>query len=67
MEKKGENFLENVWLGEGERKMMVGSMYFLFRPTKKFSLQNEEKIELGGGGGVSQIYDKNAHLHLHMS
>ena len=66
MEKKGENFLESVWLGEGERKMMVGSMYFLFRPTKKFSLQNEEKIELGGGG-VSQIYDKNAHLHLHMS
>ena len=51
MEKKGENFLENVWLGEGERKMMVGSMYFLFRPTKKFSLQNEEKIEFGGGGG----------------
>ena len=58
MEKKGENFLESVWLGEGERKMMVGSMYFLFRPTKKFSLQNEEKIELGGGGEFHRYMTK---------
>ena len=38
-----ENFLKSVWLGGGERKMMVRSECFLSRLTKKFSLQNREK------------------------
>ena len=42
-----ENFLESVWWGEGERKMMMGSMYFLFGSIKKISLQNGEKTEWG--------------------
>ena len=32
-----ENFLESVWLGGVERKIIVGPRYFLFRLTKKFS------------------------------
>ena len=41
------NFLENVWLGGGERKMMLGLRCFLPRPIKKFSYQNEEKTKWG--------------------
>ena len=43
-EKMGrENSLESVWLREGERKIIVGSMCFLSEPIKRFSLQNGEK------------------------
>ena len=43
-EKMGrENSLESVWLREGERKIIVGSMCFLSEPIKRFSLQNREK------------------------
>ena len=42
-----ENFLENVWLGGGERKMMMGLRCFLPRSIKKFSHQNEEKTKWG--------------------
>ena len=37
-----ENFLKGVWLGSGEGKEMVRPVCFFPRPTKKFSLQNEE-------------------------
>ena len=37
--KRGENFLESVWLEEGERKILVGTKCFLLRFTKKFSLK----------------------------
>ena len=38
-----ENSLESVWLREGERKIIMGSMCFLSEPIKRFSLQNGEK------------------------
>ena len=43
---------------------MMGPRYFLFRPTKKFSSQNEEKIE---GRKWNCLIDENAHIHSHMS
>ena len=43
-EKMGrKTFLVGVLLEGGEGKNFVGSRYFLFRPTKMFSLQNGEK------------------------
>ena len=44
-EKINENFLVGVLLEGGEEKNVVGSKYFLSRPTKIFSPQNEKKIE----------------------
>ena len=38
-----ENFLEGVWLGEGEGKMIVAPGCFLPGLAKKFSPQNGEK------------------------
>ena len=42
-ERERENFLEGVWLGGKERKMMMGPVV-LPRLTKKFSPQDGEKI-----------------------
>ena len=44
-----ENFLEGVWLGGEERKMMMGPVV-LPRLTKKFSPQDGEKIGWGKFG-----------------
>ena len=40
-------FLECVWLGGERRKEMIGFRYFLSKPTKKFSPQNEVKTRRG--------------------
>ena len=42
-----ENFLEGVWLGGEEGKMIVGPWCFLPEPIKKFSPQNGEKTGWG--------------------
>ena len=48
-ERERENFLEGVWLGGEERKMMMGPVV-LPRLTKKFSPQDGEKIGWGKFG-----------------
>ena len=48
-ERERENFLEGVWLGGEERKMMMG-LVVLPRLTKKFSPQDGEKIGWGKFG-----------------
>ena len=49
-ENEEENFLENVWLGGGDEKEMVGLRCFLPGPTKSFLPTMERKL---GGGGKS--------------
>ena len=42
-----ENFLEGVWLGWREGKMIVRPGFLFPRPTKRFSPQNDEKTGWG--------------------
>ena len=43
-DKMRRKLFECVWLEEEERKMIVGSRYFLPEPIKKFSQQNRRKL-----------------------
>ena len=52
-ENEEENFLENVWLGGGDEKEMVGLKCFLPGSTKSFLPTMGRKR--GGGGGGSLI------------
>ena len=62
-ENRKENFFVVCLVGWRERKINGGTHVFFFRPTKKFSLQNKEKIK---GKNCASFFNENAHVQLHM-
>ena len=62
-ENRKENFFVVCLVGWRERKINGGTHVFFFRPTKKFSLQNEEKTK---GKNCASFFNENAHVQLHI-